>query len=301
MIVGYSDGSRRGLLKHLTTHQRDATPAFGTFTTPDRLGDPPGPVEVERMRKGLFDAIRKRPEFVGVGANWLREWERRREGTCAGLYVAHLHILFYVLGGWTPRSLTNFGAFAADVWESLGGGRSEVELSDNAEATRYYLVKPEKVTTPEDRASLLAAFPKGTGRAWGRFRRANLPTVEGVERTVTAAEFDALHAKAVAEANATYRALGSSHRYRDLPQNRRVAVSVGQPERFLREARRCRRAQAADRQPLKQSALNGAVCAAYALMAAGLRISANETQPEISIFASHTALRSRRDTIARMA
>ena len=292
VIVGYSEGSRRGLHRHLTTHRRDAVPAFGTFSTPDRLGDPPGPAEVETMRRGLFDAIRRRPEFAGVGAVWLRQWECRQQGVCAGLYAAHLHLLAYDAGGWTADRLAAFSGFMRDVWADLGGGGVDIGPAGNAEAVRNYLVSAEKITTDEDKAGLIAAFPGGTGRAWGTFRKQNLPTVEGVERTVTATEFDALRAEAVAEADATYRALGSSRRYRDLPQNGRAAVSVGQPERFLcaDAGARPRRRSARDRQALRQTTPDRPVRPRYVLAGSGFARRTNDKRPRICVSASSEPL-----------
>ena len=107
-VVGYSDGSRRGLKGHLDKLARLAVPVFGTLTTSDGPDGPPGPAEVETMRRGLFDALRKRPEYAGVGVVWLREWERRGEGACAGRWAAHLHLLTTSTGGpaavWRPSA-----------------------------------------------------------------------------------------------------------------------------------------------------------------------------------------------------
>ena len=159
-------------------------------------------------------------------------------------------------------------------------------LARNPRAAALYLVQPEKVTTPEDRGALLRAFPDGTGRAWGRFRRDRLPTVEPVTLRGEAT-CEAVRAEAVAEADATYRALGSGRRYRDLPQNRRAAVSVGRPERFLeappgdRPAARRRAARRASDRPF---------CTRCALGHSGGRGTSNEKRPRIGVSASSRPL-----------
>ena len=274
--VGYTDGSRRRLKRLLDTLERGAVPAFVTLTTADGPDGPPPPGEVERMRRAFFAALAGRADFAAVSAVWLREWERRERGAWAGAWGAHVHALTYEPGGWPARSLEAFRAFTADTWAGLGGGRVEVERARNPDAARLYLVGAEKVTGPKDRAALLAAFPDGTGRAWGTFRRDLLPTVDPIEVEVSAAECAAVRADAVDEADATYRALGSGRRYLDLPQNGRAAVSVGRPERFLAELARWR----SERQPRRprrprRRASDRVVCTAYALTLLSPRISAN--------------------------
>ena len=257
--VGYTDGSRRRLKKKLDRLLRDAVPAFVTLTMGDGgpSGRPPGPVDVERMRKALTEQVRKQAEFGHVGWYWLRQWEERQWGRCARLHAAHLHLLAYHVGGWAGGDLTAFSGFVADAWGALGGGSVDIALARNPHAARNYLVQPEKVTAPEQRAALIAAFPEGTGGAWGVFRSENLPVVtETVEIEVSAAEFERLRADAIAEADATYRATGSQRRYRDLPQNRRTAVSVGCPERYLRE-RRDQRSEEGAGAPLRKHIGNG--------------------------------------------
>ena len=232
-IVGFSDGSRRRLKRELDQLARDAVPAAVTLTTGDGGDGPTDPAEVEAMRVGYFAAVAERPEFAGVGALWLRQWERRLGGPCAGLYAPHLHAVVYQAGGWSYGSLRAFSELTAGAWADVGGGRVEIELARNPAAARLYLVERGKVTTPEERTALHVAFPGGTGRAWGAFRREQLPSVAPVERAVDAETLEALRAEAIGEANVTYQALGSGRRYAEHPQNRTATVSVGCPERYL--------------------------------------------------------------------
>jgi hypothetical protein len=167
-VRGFSRTSRRNLLRHLASINRDALKAFKgrmifvTLTYPHEYPQDP------LLCKGHLKAFRKRlqREFGTFAAFWRLGIQRR------GAW--HFHLLLFV--GPSIGSMGELRRFISSSWYEVTGKVSEGHLRAGTrvvavqrwrEATSYverYMAKPEE-------------FPKGleTGRIWGIWNENLLP------------------------------------------------------------------------------------------------------------------------------
>lgn len=170
--VGQSEASR-ARLRRLVLRLRPERPAVVTLTYPD-----PAPMDPSAWaRDWRAFAARLGRAFPSASAVWALHIVPRRWGACAGRHAPHRHALVYVPGGMDRAAVEALGAFCAGAWGELTGGRAHVAPARDADAirARLYLVGTDKTPDADERAALAAAFPLGTGRAWGVVHRAALP------------------------------------------------------------------------------------------------------------------------------
>ena len=162
-IYEFSDKSRLGLMKKLSTVRRKSEFRAITLTYKANVQDP------TKYKRDLHSfLLRLRADYPHVAAIWKLEFQERG--------AAHLHILFW--GGWVSKD------WVTAKWDRIAGNdfaggpsaSTRVEYPRNARnATSYmlsYLSKQGSVRGPHS---------ESIGRLWGVHNRAGLPFVSSYE------------------------------------------------------------------------------------------------------------------------
>jgi hypothetical protein len=168
-IHKFSKGSRRRVLRLISTLRRTSVPVFCTLTYPDIFPDDPG-LWKKHLDNFFKRLLRKYPSAVIV---WRMEAKARKSGENTGMIAPHFHLLaynveYFSLLTWLPRAWFEV-VKSGDPRHYNAGTRVERVRSVNGVLyyTSKYICKAENLDLP------------GWGRYWGIVNRRELPGIRG--------------------------------------------------------------------------------------------------------------------------
>jgi hypothetical protein len=173
-ITGFSNKSRRNLMKKLGKVNKKDLPLWVTLTYPDEFD-----VDIMAMRKH-FERFRRRLDRRGWSGIWRVEWVQRKSGLHIGSYYPHYHLLIWGV------DMVTFRAWVANAWWECCGKLSEKHFEagtsvDNIHNWKQlccyvskYMAKTEQL--PDNFDTI--------GRLWGVINPSAIPWAELLEWTL---------------------------------------------------------------------------------------------------------------------
>lgn len=171
IIKEFSRASRLRLLKFIATVAWGKIPMtlFITLTYPD--GVTWDDAEIRRKQKYLFHRYIEKHLGRRVAGIWRLEWKVRQSGANRGMFVPHFHLLLFGVGflhhklirQWWRNVLGAKGPLATDVQGIRSAKRASIYVSK-------YVAKLPDASSLDN-----GAYRNNPGRAWGYFRRRDIP------------------------------------------------------------------------------------------------------------------------------